>query len=80
MTQLKSHHEKLLHRYPGSFGFRQLTSLLLELCSQTHLTGDEETVQTILSIINELVESIYEVMKQELFIDQEKVKYFSQDM
>jgi hypothetical protein len=63
LTQLKTHHEKLLHRYPGSFAFKQFASILLELCTETNLSSDEETVKIILSIINELVESIYAVMK-----------------
>lgn len=63
LTQLKEHHEKLLKRHPGSFAFKHLTSLLIELCTDVKATADEDTVKVILAVINELVESIYEVLK-----------------
>lgn len=48
-------------QFAGNNEFRKITSLLMELCADSKIHSDSDNVQVILDIIDDLVESIYEV-------------------
>ncbi|CAD8127340.1 unnamed protein product [Paramecium sonneborni] len=80
LVQLKDHHEQLLKNYAQNSEFKSITSLLMELCSDSKIHTDNDNVQVIVDIINDLIESIYDVQKREMYAEDWAEKFFQQDL
>lgn len=48
----------------------------MQLASDSSIHSDQDSVQVILNVIDELIESIYDVMKQEMYAEDQKQKFF----
>ncbi|CAD8116248.1 unnamed protein product [Paramecium sonneborni] len=80
LVQLKEHHQQLLKSYAQNSEFKEMTSLLMELCSDSKIHSDNDNVQVIVDIINDLIESIYDVQKREMYAEDWAEKFFQQDL
>lgn len=78
LAELHEHQVKLASLQKHAF--KTFGVLLLELSADTNIRADPDTVKVILDIIDELVESIYNVQKQEMYNDQDKTKYYQFDL
>jgi hypothetical protein len=78
LAELKAHHAKVEAVMPH--GYKTLALLLLELTADANIRADPSTVQVILDVIDELIESIYSVQKEEIFADDEKTRYYQADL
>jgi hypothetical protein len=54
--------------------------MLLELSTDANIRADPDTVKVILDVIDELIESVYAVQKQEMYTDDDKTKFYQQDL
>ncbi|CAD8193894.1 unnamed protein product [Paramecium pentaurelia] len=80
LVQLKEHHEQLLKSYAANSEFKNMASLLMELCTDIKIHSDNDNVQVIVDIINDLIESIYDVQKREMYAEDWAQKFFEQDL
>ncbi|CAD8205641.1 unnamed protein product [Paramecium pentaurelia] len=56
LVQLKEHHEQLLKSYAANSEFKNIASLLMELCTDNKIHSDNDNIQVIVDIINDLIE------------------------
>ena len=62
--------------YPSKRGYNSIVSLLLETANDPAIRGDNELVQKVVSVLDDLVESLYDVQKSEMEADDARGKAF----
>lgn len=55
--------------YAANSQFKSITSILMELCTDVKIHSDNDNVQVVVDIINDLIESIYDVQKREMYTE-----------
>ncbi|KAM3136952.1 hypothetical protein pb186bvf_010865 [Paramecium bursaria] len=80
LVELRQHHENLMKQYAGRSEFRKIASILMELCADAKIHADNDSVQVILDIIDDLIESIFEVQKKEMYAEDWAEKFFQEDL
>lgn len=65
-AEIRQHHAKFQKLYPAKKGFHTMVSLLLQTMQDVGIQANQKGVKKIIHVIDELIESIFDVMKQEL--------------
>jgi hypothetical protein len=76
LTQIKAHHNKFLSRFPKQRSFHGLINLLMVTMQDKDIQADQSSVGKIVAIIDGLVESVFEIQKQEMIADDNRQMEF----
>jgi hypothetical protein len=66
LSEIKAHQQKFLKHYPKQRGFHALVTVMLEALQDNGLQRSQDGVAKVIEVIQSLIESIYDVQKQEL--------------
>lgn len=64
-AEIKKHHAKFTKYFPNQRGFHAMVNLLLQTMSDPGIQADQKGVRKIIGVIDELIESIFAVLKEE---------------
>lgn len=66
----------IVKSFPKQRGYHQLVNILLQTATDAGVQADGNAVEKIMEIMDEIVESLYEVQKRELEADDAKEAAF----
>jgi hypothetical protein len=61
-------------------GYKQIVDLMLQVAADANIQSDDDSVTVILELIDELIDSLYDVQESEMFADDDKQKYVDLDL